>query len=180
MLGLSSNALSSIQLLQVTYFKNYFRQSIDLYSSVQSPSLNFLGTPALSRFGSSFLSSSLTRRHTPEILPSYGKPLIPKDEPQQRRSSHSLLPPVPSRTSSLKKVITDQKSKDLHQLPGSGQSSFGQAVLNGRFCNPTQAFCRAKNLNILYNQIQFLYYYLNPLILYTFFSLLKFVLSFSL
>lgn len=108
-----------------------YRQSIDLYSSVQSPSLNFLGTPALSRFGSSFLSSSLTRRHTPEILPSYGKPLIPKDEPQQRRSSHSLLPPVPSRTSSLKKVITDQKSKDLHQLPGSGQSSFGQAVLNG-------------------------------------------------
>ncbi|WOH02462.1 hypothetical protein DCAR_0521851 [Daucus carota subsp. sativus] len=108
-----------------------FRQSIDLYGSLQSPTLNFLGTSALSQYGSSLLSSSLTGIHTSEILPSYGNPLIPKDNgPQQRSGSHSLLPPVPSRTS-LRKVTTDQISKDVHQLPASGKSSFSQSVLNG-------------------------------------------------
>ncbi|KAL8051726.1 hypothetical protein ABFX02_06G166800 [Erythranthe guttata] len=112
-----------------------YRQSIDLYSSVPSPSLNFLGTPTLTRFSSSFLSSTLTRRHTPEILPSLSKPLItPVDEekPKERRSSsHSLLPPIPSRKSSLKKIIPDGKSSVSHELPLSRQSSYGQAVLNG-------------------------------------------------
>ncbi|KAL2539793.1 Transmembrane amino acid transporter family protein [Abeliophyllum distichum] len=114
-----------------------YRQSIDLYSSVPSPSLNFLGTPTLSRLSSSFLSSSLTRRHTPEILPYLNEPLVPAAEdekpPQQRRSSHSLLPPIPSRKpTGLKKVTLDEKaSKVSHELPVSRQSSYGQAVLNG-------------------------------------------------
>ncbi|KAL6497707.1 Amino acid transporter avt1c [Orobanche hederae] len=105
-----------------------YRQSIDLYSSVPSPSLNFLGTPTLSRLSSSFLSSSLTRRHTPEILPSLSKPLIVDEKPNERRSSHSLLPPVPSR---LKKVTDDSKVSDLHGVPVSRQCSYSQSVLNG-------------------------------------------------
>ncbi|KAL2555580.1 Transmembrane amino acid transporter family protein [Forsythia ovata] len=114
-----------------------YRQSIDLYGSVPSPSLNFLGTPTLSRLSSSFLSSSLTRRHTPEILPSLNEPLVPAAEveklPQQRRSSHSLLPPIPSRKpTGIKKVTPDEKaSKVSHELPVSRQSSYGQAVVNG-------------------------------------------------
>lgn len=111
-----------------------YRQSIDLYSSVPSPSLNFLGTPNLSRLGSSFLSSTLTRRHTPEILPSLTKPFLPpstdNQQPQERRSSsHSLLPP---RGSSAKKLPHYHKSsKASHELPLSRQSSYGQSVLNG-------------------------------------------------
>ncbi|XP_024973377.1 amino acid transporter AVT1C-like [Cynara cardunculus var. scolymus] len=110
-----------------------YRQSIDLYSSVPSPSLNFLGTPNLSRLGSSFLSSSLTRRHTPEILPSLSKPFLPSatdnQQPQERRSSHSLPPP---RGSSAKKLPHYQKSSKVsHEIPLSRQSSYGQSVLNG-------------------------------------------------
>ncbi|KAG8390605.1 hypothetical protein BUALT_Bualt01G0100900 [Buddleja alternifolia] len=111
-----------------------YRQSIDLYSSVPSPSLNFLGTPSLSHLSSSFLGSSLTRRHTPEILPSLSKPLIPEveeEKPKERRSSHALLPPIPTRKPSLKKITPDGKASVSHELPISRQSSYGQAVLNG-------------------------------------------------
>ncbi|XP_050209546.1 amino acid transporter AVT1C [Mercurialis annua] len=116
-----------------TSWPQSYRQSIDLYSSVQSPSI-ILGTPTLSRLGSSFLSSSiLTRRHTPESLPFITKPLISKVEdeqlPPQRRSSHSLLPPIPSRRSSIKK--DDKVSYLSHEVPMSRQSSNSQAVLNG-------------------------------------------------
>ncbi|EEF31457.1 amino acid transporter, putative [Ricinus communis] len=116
-----------------TSWPQSYRQSIDLYSSVPSPSV-ILGTPTLSRLGSSFLSSSiLTRRHTPESLPSVTKPLISRVEdeelPQHRRSSHSLLPPIPSRRSSIRK---DEKASQIsHELPISRQSSYGQAVING-------------------------------------------------
>ncbi|GFP91844.1 vacuolar amino acid transporter 1 [Phtheirospermum japonicum] len=107
-----------------------YRQSMDLYSSVPSPSLNFLGTPTLSRLSSSFLSSSLTRRHTPEILPSLSKPLIPTvddEKTKERRSSHSLLPPIPSR---IKKVTDDGKVSVSHGPPISRQCSYSQSVLN--------------------------------------------------
>ncbi|RVW74172.1 Amino acid transporter AVT1C [Vitis vinifera] len=119
-----------------TSWPQSYRQSIDLYSSVPSPSIGFLGTPSLSRLGSSFLSSSLTRRHTPEVLSSLVKPLLPsvadEQQEQQRRSSHSLLPPIPSRRSYIKKAGLDQKPhKVSHELPISRQSSYGQAVLNG-------------------------------------------------
>lgn len=111
-----------------------FRQSIDLYSSVASPSINFLGTPILSRLSGSFISSSLSRRHTPEILPSLGKQLLPsqadEEPPQQRKSSHSLLPPLPRR-SFLKKTDDQKTSKVSHGIPISRQSSFSQAVVNG-------------------------------------------------
>lgn len=106
-----------------------FRQSIDLYSSVPSPNIGFLGTSSLSRLSSSFLSTSLTRRHTPEALPSVTKPLLqePEDEQHQRRSSHTLLPPLSSRRSSLIK----KDSKVSHEVP-SRNCSFGQSVFNGK------------------------------------------------
>ncbi|GAB4836422.1 Amino acid transporter avt1c [Ancistrocladus abbreviatus] len=114
-----------------TSWPQSYRQSIDLYSSVQSPSIGILGASSLHRFTSSFLSSSLTQRHTPEVT----KPLLPTaaDEPH-RRSSHSLLPPIPSRRSSIiKKAVSEHKpSKVSHEFPVSrGQSTYGQAVLNG-------------------------------------------------
>ncbi|GMN51030.1 hypothetical protein TIFTF001_020186 [Ficus carica] len=118
-----------------TSWPQSYRQSIDLYSSVPSPSIGFLGTPSLSRLGSSFLSSSLTRRHTPETLPTDSRPLLAafEDEhpPHQRRSSHTLLPPIPpSRRSSI--LRKDEKaSRVSHEHPISRQSSYAQAVMNG-------------------------------------------------
>nr|DAD28530.1 TPA_asm: hypothetical protein HUJ06_029998 [Nelumbo nucifera] len=115
-----------------------YRQSMDMYSSVASPNIGFLGTPTLSRLSSSFLSSSLTRRRTPEILSNLIKPLLPTvaDEQiqQQRRSSHSLLPPpIPTKKPSLKKLTADQKPhKVSHELPVARHCSYGQTVLNGK------------------------------------------------
>lgn len=95
------------------------RQSMDLYSNVPSPSLHFLGTPSLSRLGSSFFGSSLIRRNTPEILPSLHKPLIPPAEEEKAVYKH---------------ISHDEKpSKDADGLPISRQSSYGQAVVNGMF-----------------------------------------------
>ncbi|KZV24260.1 vacuolar amino acid transporter 1 [Dorcoceras hygrometricum] len=107
-----------------TSWPQSYRQSIDLYSSVPSPSLTLLGTPSLGRIGSSFLSSTLTRRHTPEVLPSLIKPLIP---PVEDEKPHER-PPLPSRKSS---VTFAGKSEVSHELPISRQCSYGQAVLNG-------------------------------------------------
>ncbi|XP_073297529.1 amino acid transporter AVT1C-like isoform X1 [Primulina huaijiensis] len=107
-----------------TSWPQSYRQSIDLYSSVQSPSLTLLGTPSLGRIGSSFLSSTLTRRHTPEVLPSLTKPLIPSVEDEKLHER----PPLPSRKPS---VTFAGKSGVSHELPISRQCSYGQAVLNG-------------------------------------------------
>ncbi|KAE9445743.1 hypothetical protein C3L33_22357, partial [Rhododendron williamsianum] len=116
--------------LNTTWPQSY-RQSIDLYSSVPSPNITFLGTPTISRLSGSVLSSSLKRRHTPEIFPYAAKPLLPtvvdEQQPQQRRSSHSLLPPLPSTKASAKKST----KADSHEIPATRQSSYGQAVLNG-------------------------------------------------
>ncbi|XXG45413.1 hypothetical protein AAC387_Pa02g0501 [Persea americana] len=118
-----------------TTWPQSYRQSMDMYGSLQSPSIGLLGTPTLSRLNSSFLSSSLQRMNTPEILSNLIKPLLPtpadqQQEPHQR--SHSLLPPLSERTHSWKKTDADQKpSKVSHELHISRQSSFYQAVLNG-------------------------------------------------
>ncbi|PIA26835.1 hypothetical protein AQUCO_08700013v1 [Aquilegia coerulea] len=122
-----------------TTWPQSYRQSIDMYSSVASPNIGFLGTPTLSRLGSSFFSSSLTRRHTPELLPTLVKPLLHTDQEQQeqqqqeqRRSSQGLLPPLPTRRSSVKKVLPNHKPSSVsHELPVSNQCSYGQAVING-------------------------------------------------
>ncbi|CAK9313423.1 unnamed protein product [Citrullus colocynthis] len=113
-----------------------YRQSIDMLGSVHSPSIGLLGTSSLARFGSSFLSSSLTRRFTPEAFSSsISKPLLPTviDELQKHSSYSPFVPPLPSRRSSLS-VRRDDKDKpviDSHGLPISRHSTFGQAVVNG-------------------------------------------------
>ncbi|KAL1212564.1 Amino acid transporter AVT1B [Cardamine amara subsp. amara] len=102
-----------------TAWPKSYRQSMDLYGSVPSPNLGFLANSSMSRYGSSFLSSSLTRRHTPETLPAVTKPLLVDEEaPKHKRSSHSLLPLKAS-------------SMVSHEMSISNDSSFGQAVLNG-------------------------------------------------
>lgn len=88
---------------------------------IPSPNLGFLANSSMSRVGSSFLSSTLTRRHTPESLPCVTKPLLVDEEaPKHKHSSHSLLPLKPS-------------SMVSHEMAISNDSSFGQAVLNGEF-----------------------------------------------
>ncbi|TQD72818.1 hypothetical protein C1H46_041648 [Malus baccata] len=128
-----------------------YRQSIDLYGSVPSPSIGFLGTPSLSRLGSSFLSSSLTRRHTPETLPFLSKPLPTvadeQQHQQQRRSSHSLLPPLPRRYSVRKDEKASRVTHDHHPMPR--HSSFAQAVWAGR-----QATMESDNLSSLFPNAQ--------------------------
>lgn len=121
-----------------TTWPQSYRQSIDMYSSVTPPTISFLGSPTLSRLGSSFITSSFKGRHTPDIISSLIKPFLPtaatdeppKEEHQQRQSSRtSLLPP---RRPSLKKIKEEEKpSKDFHGLPASRQCSYGQAVING-------------------------------------------------
>lgn len=106
-----------------------YRQSIDLYSSVPSPGMGILNPSSLQRFGSSFLSSSLTRRHTPESLAALTKPLV-ADQIQPQKSS-SYLPP-PHRSSSRLSVKKDAKPSTVgHEGPILRNSSYGQAVLNG-------------------------------------------------
>ncbi|XP_022134364.1 amino acid transporter AVT1C-like [Momordica charantia] len=121
-----------------------YRQSIDMLGSVHSPSLGLIATPSLARLGSSFLSSSITRRFTPEAFSSsLSKPFLPVptaiavDDHLKHHSSYSPLGPhpLPTRRSSLS-VRKDDKDKsvvaiDAHGLPISRQSSFGQAVVNG-------------------------------------------------
>ncbi|KAK9127479.1 hypothetical protein Syun_016276 [Stephania yunnanensis] len=113
---------------------NSYRQSIDTYSNVVSPNLGFLSSPAhsaLSRLSSSFLSSSLTRKQTPEILSTLIKPLLPTTtndhhhhhQPHERQSSHALLPPLPENQPSSK--------VSFDELPVSQNCSYGQAVMNG-------------------------------------------------
>lgn len=117
---------------------------MDMYGSLQSPSIGFLGSPTLSRLGSSFLSSSLQRVHTPEILSNLIKPLLPatsdqQQEPQQK--SHSLLPPLSEWKHSWKKTDIDQKpSKASHELSISRQSTYWQAVINGKFALPKHLY----------------------------------------
>uniref|UniRef100_A0A803LJW7 Amino acid transporter transmembrane domain-containing protein n=1 Tax=Chenopodium quinoa TaxID=63459 RepID=A0A803LJW7_CHEQI len=116
-----------------TSWPQSYRQSIDLYSSVPSPNIGFLGNSPLSRFGSSFLSSSLIQRHASDVT----KPLLPTtadgQHHHQKHSSHSLLPPVPSRKpSSLKKVDSEYKPSIIsHEFHATPDSTFGQAVING-------------------------------------------------
>ncbi|CAA7399036.1 unnamed protein product [Spirodela intermedia] len=113
-----------------TSWPQSYRQSIDIYSSVTPPTIGFLGTPTLTRLSSSFLSTSFRGKHTPEIISSLIKPLLPTSAPateqerHHRRSSHALLPPlIPSK---------HRTAKSSQELPSaSRQCSYSQAVLNG-------------------------------------------------
>ncbi|CAM0907977.1 unnamed protein product [Alopecurus aequalis] len=108
-----------------------YRQSMDVYSSVQSPSLSgFLGTPG--RLSSSFLVSSFRGKPVPEIV----KPLLPTavadDHDDARKSSHQYLPPS-RKASSLFKIPEDQKplGGGGHEVGPYRQCSYTQGVMNG-------------------------------------------------
>lgn len=102
-----------------------YRKSMDLYGSLASPSLSFLGSPPSSSLGGSFHSSPPKRRQNAKITTSLGNPLLPplpdKHIPQRHSSDYSVHS---QRTSSAKKLSQYQK-------PQTRQSSFGQAVVNG-------------------------------------------------
>ncbi|KAM0923330.1 hypothetical protein ACQ4PT_005628 [Festuca glaucescens] len=113
-----------------------YRQSIDILSSVQSPSLSFLGTPTLSRLSNSFLNSSF-RGKTPEIISNLVKPLLrptTSDEQQQQhedvhKSSQYLLP---SKKPSLQQIPEDQKAPAIGHGPSPYQQcSYTQGAMNG-------------------------------------------------
>ncbi|XP_020681434.1 amino acid transporter AVT1C isoform X1 [Dendrobium catenatum] len=124
-----------------TNWPQSYRQSIDIYSGVASPSIAFLGTPSLTRLGSSFISSSFRGRHASDVFGSLFKPLLPtrpEDEQQlwpeipnqERKSSHSLLPPtIPIRRSSLKEKEHEDDQEKASVSPR--QCTYGQAVING-------------------------------------------------
>lgn len=114
-----------------TQWPQSYRQSMDMYSSLTSPSIGFLGrTPSLTRISASNLlaPSILKRRSTPEVIPSLIKPLLPnKEEP-----AHPQLPPVPTKKAGSKKAIHDELAlKNAHELPISQECSFGQSLMNG-------------------------------------------------
>ncbi|CAL5033527.1 unnamed protein product [Urochloa decumbens] len=117
-----------------------YRQSIDMYSSVHSPNLSFLGTPSLSRLSNSFLTNSF-RGKPPEIISSLIKPLLPtstaptRDEQQQqqedvRKSSHYL--PPSRKASSLQRIPEDHRPiVGGHEVGPYRQCSYFQGVMNG-------------------------------------------------
>ncbi|CAK8571178.1 unnamed protein product [Lathyrus sativus] len=140
-----------------------YRQSIDLYGSVPSPNIGFLGTSSLTLagLGSSFLGSSLTRRQTAEFIPPLKKPLVQPVDEQQRKSSKTLLPPHPSRKSSMRK----DPSKISHEVQIPSQCSFGQAVLNG-----INALCGVGLLSVPYALQQGGWAALSVLLIFSMFS----------
>ncbi|KAI3730991.1 hypothetical protein L1987_62173 [Smallanthus sonchifolius] len=116
--------LSNPNSLDPSWPKSY-RKSMDLYGGVASPSLNFLGrSSSLSSVGGSFLSSSPKRRHASKTITSLDNHLL---APQVHYSSdHSVHR---QRTSSAKGLLQNENSPQI------GQSSFGQAVVNGTWVN---------------------------------------------
>lgn len=118
------------------------RQSIDMYSSVHSPNLSFLGTPSLSRLSNSFLTNSFQGK-PPEIISSLIKPLLPAsttptsyDHQQQqqediRKSSHYL--PPSRKASSLERILEDHRPMVReHEVGPYRQCSYFQGVMNGK------------------------------------------------
>lgn len=119
-----------------------YRQSIDIYSSVQSPNLSFLGTPTLSRLSNSFLTNSF-RGKTPEIISNLVKPLLrpttsdEQQQPQQQQQQHEDIRKssqylLPSRKPSLQQIPEDQKPLVVgHEVSPYQQCSYTQGAMNG-------------------------------------------------
>ncbi|XP_049933331.1 amino acid transporter AVT1C-like [Nymphaea colorata] len=115
-----------------TSWPQSYRQSIDMYTTVASPNIGFLGTPNLSRLSSSYLTSSLQRMHTPEILVSLVKPLLPtRSEQQQEQDSHASIPAESTWLSSKKAIHEKDEAWTSHEMPVGRDCSYGQSVING-------------------------------------------------
>lgn len=130
----------------------YFnRQSIDIYSSVQSPNLSFLGTPTLSRLSNSFLTNSF-RGKTPEIISNLVKPLLrpttsdEQQQPQQQQQQHEDIRKssqylLPSRKPSLQQIPEDQKPLVVgHEVSPYQQCSYTQGAMNGKHLEQIYGF----------------------------------------
>ncbi|KAM0845942.1 hypothetical protein ACQ4PT_056016 [Festuca glaucescens] len=118
-----------------------YKQSIDILSRVQSPSLSFLRTPTPSGLSNSFLNSSFQGKTT-EINSNLVRPLLcpttsdeqkQKQQEQQhediRKSSWYLLP---SRKPSLQQIPLDQKPLVIgHEVSPYQECSYTQGAMNG-------------------------------------------------
>lgn len=91
------------------------KQSMDMYNSLSSPNIGFLGrTPSLNRICASNLSPSiLKRRSTPKVIPSLRKPvLLTKAE-----LAHPQHLPVPPKKVGSRKAIHDKLTlKNVHEF----------------------------------------------------------------
>ncbi|XP_059075844.1 amino acid transporter AVT1C [Cryptomeria japonica] len=96
-----------------------YRQSMDMYSSLTSPNIGFLGTPSLSRLSSSYLTSSFRRRNTPEVT----QPLLPTIKADSN-AEEAQLPPLQPKKRSFRRATHDH-------LPTTHKCAFGHALLNG-------------------------------------------------
>nr|XP_043613524.1 amino acid transporter AVT1C-like [Erigeron canadensis] len=101
-----------------------YRKSMDLYGSVASRSLTFLGSPTLSPSSGSFISASPKNRHTTKIITSLDKPLLSSEADNQQLQVHTSSDPS-LHPLSTKKLSHHQKSFNIRK------SSFSQAVING-------------------------------------------------
>lgn len=119
------------------------RQSIDIYSSIHSPNLSFLGTPTLSRLSNSFLTNSFRGGKPPEIISNLIKPLLPtstatseeQQQPEDVRKSSQYLPPS-RKASSLQRIPEDHKplgGGHGHEVGPYRQCSYTQGVMNGTY-----------------------------------------------
>ncbi|KAG8064054.1 hypothetical protein GUJ93_ZPchr0004g39973 [Zizania palustris] len=99
-----------------------YRQSIDIYSSVQSPSLSFLGTPTLSRLSNSFLTASF-RGKPPEIISGLLRPLLPTTDSaddeahRQQQQQQEDGAAAASRKKSSQFLPPSRKASSLHKIP---------------------------------------------------------------
>ncbi|KAL6653177.1 hypothetical protein ACP70R_012102 [Stipagrostis hirtigluma subsp. patula] len=112
-----------------------YRQSIDIYSSVHSPNLSFLGTPTLSRLSNSFLTNSFQRKPPDIIKPLLSTSSAAADSDQQMheddRKSSRYLPP--SRKASSPQGIPEDHRPLMggHEMGPYRQCSYSQGVMNG-------------------------------------------------
>ncbi|KAG6389752.1 hypothetical protein SASPL_151225 [Salvia splendens] len=94
-----------------TAWPQSYRQTMDLYGTVPSPSLTFLGPPIAITAGELVLV------------------IVPREEAHSRQATficQALLP-------HLRKAVLDKRASIAQEPPVSYQSTYGQAVLNGLY-----------------------------------------------
>ncbi|KAM0845943.1 hypothetical protein ACQ4PT_056017 [Festuca glaucescens] len=114
-----------------------YKQSIDILSSVQSPSLSFLGTSTPSRPSNSFINNSYQGK-TPEINYNLMKPLLrPTTSDEQQQQQHEDIQKssqylVPLRKPSLQQIPQDLKAPVIGlEVSPYQQCSYTQGAMNG-------------------------------------------------
>eukprot|EP00249_Psilotum_nudum_P001140 c13479_g1_i1 orf=390-1898(-) len=106
---------------QTPQWPQSYRHSMDIYSNITSPSLSIL-SPSISRFTSSYLSTSFRRTVSPDVSASLMKPFLPTEKEKLESSASEQLLPGTAKYSAVKVV-------DAHEMPHG--CSVTQGVLNG-------------------------------------------------